>query len=362
MRDADPLIGELLQAADRGDTAVVLDLLASGVDVNAHSEGESTALLMAVRNGHIETIRVLLEHGAHPNPDDSRGYTALTHAILRSLPRRWHPAWVPDPEPLKLLKAAGARYNLIDAVLSNDLELVRSRLDEGGDPNEGEGSYSGPLLMEAAECGHVEMVDLLLDRGARIEATDDICRTSLHCAAQKGQTEVVIRLLDLGADLDAVNSTSALGHAAIGGHHDLVSVLMSRGAKRGIVDALALNDQTILVSLLDEKLREGSDIDWITDGRYRIALLAAGLGNAAIVRLLLDRGAAHLRKFDDHSLLAEASKHGHVEVVRLLIDRGADLHAVGEDGLTPLDWAIREGRDETAALLRLAEVSRPPRR
>ncbi|MHB1559320.1 MAG: hypothetical protein ACYC61_17860 [Isosphaeraceae bacterium] len=44
----------------------------------------------------------------------------------------------------------------------------------------------------------------------------------------------------------------------------------------------------------------------------------------------------------------------HLDVVQLSIDRGADLHAVGSDGLTPLAWAIREGRDEVAGMLRNA--------
>jgi ankyrin repeat protein len=83
-----------------------------------------------------------------------------------------------------------------------------------------------------------------------------------------------------------------------------------------------------------------------------VSLLAAERGSGAIVRLLLDRGAAHFQEWcDDHTLLAEAARHGHIAVARLLIDRGADIHAVGRDGLTPLAWG-QHGRRFTGERVR----------
>ncbi len=118
---------------------------------------------------------------------------------------------------------------------------------------------------------------------------------------------------------------------------------------------------TIFENLLDQRLREGRELDEISDslGR-RLAVLAAGRGHLAILRLLLDRGSVNLYdKFREaHSVLAEAARHGHLDSVRFLIDRGADLHATSEGGLTPLDWAIREGRDEVARVLSQAGAER----
>jgi uncharacterized protein len=225
----------------------------------------------------------------------------------------------------------------------------------------GEGTYHGPLLKIAAELGYLEIVDLLLDRGADIEATDDLGQRALLSVARFGRTEVVRRLLDRGADINAVDwsGQSALSNSAVEGHSDAFDLLLSRGARRGIVDALALNDIALLEALLDERLRDDSDVDWLSDGRVRLAMLAAGRGNVAIVRLLLDRGAAQFQAWcDDHTLLAEAARRGHVAVAQLLIDRGADLHAVGRDGLTPFAWAIREGREEVTNMFKLAGATR----
>ena len=59
---------------------------------------------------------------------------------------------------------------------------------------------TAPLIMEAARCGHVEMIDLLLERGARIDATDDLNRSALKVAADNGQPDAVRKLLERGAD------------------------------------------------------------------------------------------------------------------------------------------------------------------
>jgi ankyrin repeat protein len=371
MKYADDPVSELLLAADCGDTAVVIELLASGLHPDVRAIGGASPLLMAVRNGHVEIVRVLLEHGAHPNPDGWRGYTALTHAIQRSLRGE-------GSKPLELLLAAGARYNLVDAVLANDLEFVRGLLDEGGNPNEGEGSYNGPLLMEAAQYGHVEMVRLLLARGARIEATDDINQTTLHEAARYSRIDVVRCLLDSGADINTgYPYETALTMAENEGHREMVAFLLARGARWSLKDALARGDVALFRTLLDEEIlarREddetGSDdspddpdptakVDRISGRFGRITMDAVGYGNLEIVRFLLDRGASHFLDWrDHHSLLAEASQHGHVEVARLLIDRGADLHAIGWDGLTPLSWAIKQGRIEIVELLKHAGAER----
>ena len=350
---------EWLEAAELGDMASVVDNLHRGMNVNAGQDTtNTTALMMAVRGCQTDMIRLLLNHGAGLSLENSLGYTAMTYAVISS--RSWGDYWHvthPDPRPLELLLTAGGRYRLREAVLLNDVGLARSRLDEGADVDTGESTYDGPLLKVAAELGYLDIVLLLLDRGADIEATDDLGQRALMGAARYGRTEVVRHLLNRGVDTNAVDwsDPSALSNSAVEGHHDLFQLLVSSGAQRGIVDALALIDMALLEALLDKRLRCESDVNWLSDGRVRLAMLAAARGNVAVVHLLLNRGATQFQEWrDDHSLLAEVVKYGHGEVVQLLIDRGADLHTVGRDGLTPLAWAMREGRDEVASMLKLA--------
>jgi ankyrin repeat protein len=194
------MVAEWLQAAERGDVEAVKKFLESGIDINIGNSINITALMQAVGGGHVELIRLLLDRGASLSPRTSFGHTALTIALVRSGIYR-HCREVPhqDSRPLDLLIAAGARYELREAVMMNDVSLARALLDEGADPDSGEGLYEGPILMIAAGLGYLELVDLLLDRGANIEATDDLNQTALKLAEECGQLAVVGRLIDGGA-------------------------------------------------------------------------------------------------------------------------------------------------------------------
>jgi ankyrin repeat protein len=288
-------IDDWLKAAARGDVESLVEALNRGVAPDALGIDHSTALMKAVEGCHLDLIRLLLDRGADPNAEDIRGYTAVSLGIVVSWPE--NPHWKTsrgDRGPLELLLAAGGHMRLCEAVLANDAELVRTRLDEGADANTGRGTYFGPLLKQAAELGHVDIVALLLDRGADIEAEDDLGQRPLQCAARFGQTEVVRLLLDRGADLNAVDwsGQTALSNAAIEGHLGLCDLLRSRGAHRGLTDALAAEDTALFENLLDAEAGAGHDINVLSDGRARLPVIAVQRGNVAIVRLLLDRGAA----------------------------------------------------------------------
>jgi ankyrin repeat protein len=70
----------LTDAAARGDTEGVTFLLTK-LRANPHASCDcpfhKTALHYAAENGHVETVAVLLKHGAQANALDSRKYTAL---------------------------------------------------------------------------------------------------------------------------------------------------------------------------------------------------------------------------------------------------------------------------------------------
>ena len=94
---------------------------------------------------------------------------------------------------------------LLSAIDSKDPEEVRRLLDAGADANTRRSSAKDKptALHIAAEAGDVDMVGLLLDRGAKIDARDKNRFTPLHTAASKNSADVCSLLLDRGADFDA---------------------------------------------------------------------------------------------------------------------------------------------------------------
>ncbi|MFO0960692.1 MAG: ankyrin repeat domain-containing protein [Isosphaeraceae bacterium] len=242
-------IEEWLQAAERGDVEAIAVGLRGGIDLdavrkwpdfetilNAQQSGieydydaapyDRTALDIAVSRRHHAAIRILLDHGARPDLPGFQGLTPMTRAVLySSAPWPWEMGeWEHDPEPLRLMLEAGYRLGLKDAALRNDLDLVRQRLDEGANPDDGEWTYFGPTLALAALLGYRDMVKLLLDRGANILARNDAGMDALGYAADSGKVEVVTLLLDRG-NLDP---SGLLGMAARAGHADLVREMIRR--------------------------------------------------------------------------------------------------------------------------------------
>jgi len=87
-----------------------------------------------------------------------------------------------------------------------------------------------PLLM-AARSGYNDILKVLLDHGADIEACDNKGWTALLCAAKQGKTACVATLLDYGANKDHVSKDqhSALTLACADKHFDILLALLFSG-------------------------------------------------------------------------------------------------------------------------------------
>ena len=77
------LMAHFFTAARLGLTDDLIICLEEGAEVNARSQQDWTALMIAAVNGHLETVRVLLRHGADPLARDARGRTARTLALVK---------------------------------------------------------------------------------------------------------------------------------------------------------------------------------------------------------------------------------------------------------------------------------------
>jgi ankyrin repeat protein len=122
---------------------------------------------------------------------------------------------------------------LLKAIISGDVEAVKLLVKsaEFTCTISNEEKYT-PLLY-AAWIGRVDLVQALLDGGARIEEKNPRGWTALHVAAFHGRLEVCRLLLDRGAYVNALTSrkrNTPLNSAARTGHKAVVELLMQRGA------------------------------------------------------------------------------------------------------------------------------------
>lgn len=109
-----------------------------------------------------------------------------------------------------------------------------------GVPVDGEGGNDTPLLAAMTGCTRegetdlvVDVVDLLVTKGADVKRKDDNANTPLITAAQYCGARVVNRLIAAGADVNAMNGSSMtpLMIALVMGRFDAADALVAKGAK-----------------------------------------------------------------------------------------------------------------------------------
>jgi ankyrin repeat protein len=216
------LDSEIIAAAGVGNTIRVKELLDAGADVHAsvHAgwrnyyddpgpdggaiRSYDEPLKKAAENGHVETVRALLQAGAHVNQSNQwYGGSAIERAASKG-----------QTEVVKLLILSGANVRIKDDV----------------------------ALRGAAEKGHTDTVAALLAGGADVHA-----HAALHMAAGNGHVETVRALLQAGAHVDSssryTNSSgfivtgSPIEIAAAAGQTAVVKLLIDSeaGKRRGYV-------------------------------------------------------------------------------------------------------------------------------
>ena len=98
--------------------------------------------------------------------------------------------------------SSSSRPLLLEAVKELDVETTRQMLAQGADPNVAfEPTQQTPLLL-AALLGNMEIMRMLIDKGADINHVDNGGFTALTYAAKEGHYDIAKMLVDLGAELD----------------------------------------------------------------------------------------------------------------------------------------------------------------
>ncbi|KAF3802839.1 Vegetative incompatibility protein HET-E-1 [Colletotrichum gloeosporioides] len=303
-----------------------MEYLSGQLDDATKSSTSAAALSTAIKSSNIEALIWLLERGFNVNSQDGDGLTPLGRAAseglisvcLLLLQRR---------EDIGLdidLEGSDGRSPLALAVVSEHVEVVGLLLNEKASISNMDSDQHALTL--AARYGRVEIMRLLLDANADLEAEDGNGETPLTMAASKGHDGVLQLLIDRKANIEATgrNGSTPLAVAAYEGHVRISRLLLDHGANAN-----------------------ARDDDGITPLH-----LAARKNHHHVVRLLLDHD-ANVDAKDQWGLspLAAAAYEGFEQTAQLLLDRKAHIESTTSDGRTPLIWAAVNGHDHMVQLL-----------
>jgi hypothetical protein len=218
-------------------------LMKAGAEVDATANvygGGATTLGLVATSVHPERagvqdalMQILLDYGAAIDHPQGAGNDSC--AVIGCLHND-------RPRAAEFLAAHGARLNLEGAAGVGRLDVVKSFFNDDGrlKPNATKAQLQSGFIW-ACEYGRKDVVEFLLDKGIDLRAGENTGETALHLAAHRGQLEMIKLLLARGAPLEAKNvyGGTVLGQATWSVMHgdpsiDFVPVieeLLAAGAK-----------------------------------------------------------------------------------------------------------------------------------
>lgn len=226
----------LFEAAEKGCLDVVAELIDAGALVKARDRSGNIALHHAASGGHVEIMELLLQKGSNIEQPNLAGSTPLLRAVTGN--RR---------KAVEFLLQAGAATGLVSrngatplgaaAYHGND-RIVRLLIEHGADPIEADGTGKGPIVYAAAR-GYLSIVKMLLEHGVDVDHRYAHRLTALMWAAghtndtpESDGMKMVELLVERGADLEAEDDRgwTPVMTSASRGHSAIVRLLKQRGA------------------------------------------------------------------------------------------------------------------------------------
>ncbi|KAI9763081.1 MAG: hypothetical protein M1840_000928 [Geoglossum simile] len=302
--------GNALQTASRHDRPkMVQQLLDSGANVNAQGGQWGTALQAAAQMGSETIVQHLLNRGADICVQGGRCGNALQAAV-----------WGGHEEIVQALLYHGADINCLGGMLGSTLQaaFVGTHSHSISLPPSSTGSIGnrapssgGPTA--AAPTGRIQLIHMLINKGADINAQGGYYGNPLQAALARSLGELAPMLLEKGADVNA--SGGQFGHP---------------------LQAAARYASPRTVQLLVD---HGADVN-AQGGYYGNALQAAcHRGDEEIVLLLLKRGANVNARGGTWGLpIRAATKRGHDRIAQILVDwdaRVTEIHSASIGGMNP---------------------------
>uniref|UniRef100_A0AAX7VS11 SOCS box domain-containing protein n=1 Tax=Astatotilapia calliptera TaxID=8154 RepID=A0AAX7VS11_ASTCA len=327
----------------------VLEIIFSGKCTQCRTLKGETPLFLAVVHGLRENATFLLQNGSNPDLQNDEQDSPLVAGISRyydlaTLLLRYN-AKIDQTGPLD-------RTALHESAFLGLENFVYLLLESGANPNACDVKKKTPLAL-AAQNGHLNVVEVLLQKGAQVWCESE-SGTILFDAAASGNPDIISLLLEHGADpnvplysghlpvhrvayhghrlalehlipvtkLHAVKESgmSPLHSAAAGGHAQCVEILLKAGYDPNF--------------MLHPRIRRNYD-----DDRKSALFFAVSNNDLQCTRLLLEAGA--LVNQDPINCLQVALRQGNYELINILLKYGANVNYYSRVNTTHFPSALQ---------------------
>ncbi len=351
----------LHDAAKKGEAANVNLLLEKGANINKKNSDGRTPLICAVWSDQNDMVRLLLDKGAAPNISDNTASTPLHIAAFKG-----------NKKCVEMLIEKGADINALDSVACTPLytaaqqgrkSCVEVLINSGANVNckcgqyvysnyqggggqyytyQPQASFGGNLVGALVGSLTAELVASSL-AGSSIQSKMD---TPLHCAAEKGHSEVVKVLIEHGADVNAKNINGYTPLLFAFGYLNRPEADKEESAKHAAIER---QEQTIAILIESGANVNVTDISGYTPLRYAITggTMYKCSDSKKMVELIVSHEVnVNVRDYMGYTPLFYALMidKPDKEVVKLLLEHGADVNAKDSMGYTPLFRAVMHNK------------------
>lgn len=361
---------DLILAAIESCSPEAVDiLLEAGAKPGSEHDLNEPPIVFAAASGLLDCVRVMLRHKADLDVNGPSG-TALYRAVEKEHIDIVRLLLENDPKPSMDITSTGQDSLLIRAVLTNNTELVSLLIEHGAkvDFVDSTENYNKTPLSRACKEGYLDMVKLLLNKGADVNYTGDISDAPLFAALYNHELDVARHLLQI-EDVDVMwRDPGGMGtlHGAYNNPEILPNLLLRK---------IPLDDLSIWGTPLHMMARDGclDSIDILLKNVPKPDLEAVMGENAAVgqeigltplqlacrevalpcIKALLEAGANHKVVTNDDDLVdivlqVQTSSSSSEQVLELLLSAPYSL---------PVDRVNHEGRTRLHIIHRSTSVA-----
>uniref|UniRef100_A0A8B9TJS9 Ankyrin repeat and kinase domain containing 1 n=1 Tax=Anas platyrhynchos TaxID=8839 RepID=A0A8B9TJS9_ANAPL len=335
----------LIMAVQRRSPEICSVLIEHDADINMPDEDGWTPLHFAAQNGDDRIVRLLLDHQAQVNAQEHDGWTPLHLASQNNFE---------NVARVLLSRQADSNTQEVDgktalhvAACFGHVSLVKLLASQGADLEKKQKNHRTPLHV-AVERGKFRVVHYLLKNGASVNSLDQNHYSALHLKLIKYGANVELRT-DKG--------WTPLHLASFKGHIEIIHLLKDSHAKlnaRGSMDWTPLHLATRYSEepVVCELLRCGADPNIAEKSEWAPLHFAVQRGSfLTVINLLECRADVNAKNKVGWTPLHLAVLKGNMAIIKTLIKAGALLDVEDITGCTALQLAIRHQKENIITLL-----------